>query len=108
MKPTTYNKHAAFVDNYGVVYLFGRGGFIDVIDDLAVAHIQKDCFRLRTSDFADLRYLGEAQEVEVSLAGFKGMIEHLGVSSTHANQRRLKSFSDHKNRQKLPNEIKEL
>ena len=105
MKPSSYNKHSALEDKYGTIYLFGSYGYIDVIDDVAVAHIETPRLRLRTPDFSDLTWPNEPQEVEVTKAGLHGMMVHLGIPYLASAQKRSAAYKRHQER---TNKIKGL
>lgn len=97
MKTGTYRGKDCFIEGEssrvpgsGTFFLFGKGGWIDVIDGVAVAHINVVRYRLAVSNFDDLQpYI---QEVTVSDAGFAGMLRHLEIPESHDAQRHLKSF----------------
>lgn len=90
MIKNTYAYQECLEDPTGTKFFFGRGGYIDVIDNVIVAHITVKRFKLATSNFSD--YSPYAQELPVSLFGLHGMLEHLMVPETASAQKRLKSY----------------
>lgn len=90
MKKINFSYHEACEDQYGTIYLFGRDGYIDVIDGVAVAHIFNKTAKLRTPSFSDLEseLYNEAQEITVSKTGLPSMIEHLKVPASYKLQKR--------------------
>jgi hypothetical protein len=89
-RPNKRFQTLAWIEDKGVSYLFGQGGYIEATDYSATAYVLKDTYRLRTPDFAET-YPGP-QQLPVSWGGLKGMAEHLKVASSVAAQKRLVSY----------------
>jgi hypothetical protein len=78
------------IEDRGVTYLFGQGGYIEVASDFILARITVAKYKLRSPDFEEA--FPGTQEVPVTWGGLKGMAEHLKVSDSVEKQRRLSSY----------------
>lgn len=78
------------IEEKGVTYLFGQGGYIEVGEGTPVAYILKNEYKLRSPDFSD--YQPGIQEIAISWAGFDRMCEHIKVSLTVEKQKSLVSY----------------
>ena len=87
-----FYKHREALLNRDVPMFFGLGGYIDIVDGEAVAHITVARYRLATQDFSELVNKHSPQELTVSEAGLVGMLKHLRVPDTASAQRRCRSY----------------
>lgn len=94
MKNSNHAHRECLEDASGAKYFFGRYGYIDIVDGVAVAHITEKKAFLADSGFTDkvALLLGEPQELVVSAPGLKGMLEHLEVSPYSENQKKSAQY----------------
>lgn len=93
MNSSRYLNRECLEDNNDIKYFFGRNGYIDVIDNVMIAHIQKNSSFLADSKFSDMEAIawGIDQQLLVTEVSLKGMLDHLGVPISVKLQQKLTS-----------------